>query len=144
MAAELAGLGTVLQIKISGSYVTIPCVQDISWDGYERAMREVTCLTSTSRKFRPAILDFGEVSATIFYDPNDTTHQALVTKLTTPPASPDEFKLIYVDGNTTPANVLFKGYITQFPITGIEIEGSVESQIAIKVTDLVTHTAGTP
>lgn len=144
MAAELAGLGTVLQIKISGSFTTIPCVQSASWDGYERVMRQTACLDSLSFKKRPAILDLGQITVTIFYDPNDTTHQAMMTKFITPPSTPDEFKIIYPDGNTTKANVVLKGYISAFPITGIEVEGTIESQITIDVTDTVTHTAGIP
>jgi hypothetical protein len=144
----LPGKGTLLQIKVSSTYHTIG--QRVSIDGPdpELKMRDTTHLDSTMVTSRPAIPDPGTISGTLLFDPNDTTtnatHASLRAKVYTPPSTPDEFKLVYADGKTTPANDVFLGFITKFKVGGIEVEGSIQAEWEIRITDTFTPSAGAP
>jgi hypothetical protein len=111
-------------------------------------MRDTTHLDSTMVTSRPAIPDPGTISGTLLFDPNDSTttvnHPVIRAKVLTPPSSPDEWKLVYADGKTTPANDVFLGYITKWKVSGIEVEGSLQAEWEIRITDTFTITAGGP
>jgi hypothetical protein len=144
----LPGKGTLLQLKVTSTYYTIG--QRVSIDGPdpELKMRDTTHLDSTMVTSRPAIPDPGTISGTLLFDPNDSTttvnHPVIRAKVLTPPSSPDEWKLVYADGKTTPANDVFLGYITKWKVSGIEVEGSLQAEWEIRITDTFTITAGGP
>jgi hypothetical protein len=50
-------------------------------------------------------------------DPNDATHQLIYTHLTTG-TTLDDFKIVFVDDMTTPANCTFSGFFTKFKVAG--------------------------
>lgn len=143
----LPGKGTILQMK-SGSFVTIG--QRIELDGPDAQlrMRETTHLDSTMAAYRADIPEGGILSGRLFWDPNDSTatvsHQTLRGRVYTPPTTPDEFKLIYNDGFTTPANDDFKGFIKKWKPTGMKSGESLQVEFEIQITDQYTITAGTP
>ena len=138
--AELAGLGTTLQLKIASTFTTVPQCSQIAHNGIEIGEREVTNLLSTMRKRRGTILDPGEISFTMFFDPADTVHLAIITNMLAKTIA--EWKLIFVDGLGTPAHILFNGFVREFPLSGFEIDGSVEAEVMIRITDTFTRVAG--
>lgn len=141
---DLPAQGTLLSLKISTVFTLLG--QRVSLDGPdpELSIRIVTGLDSTSVKKRAGIPNFGKLSGKLFYDPNDTIHIAVRAKVTTPPAAPDEWQMVYADGLTTPASDVFKGFVTKFKPTGIEVNGTLEADFEIDLTDEFVITAGTP
>ena len=141
---DLSSQGTLLQISISSTYTTLG--QRVSLEGVdpELKIRDVTNLDSLSTKKRPGIPDLGKMSGKLYYDPNDATHIYVRARVTSPPAVPDLWKMIYPDGSSAPANDAFSGYVTKFKPTGIEVNGTLEADFEIDVTDNLTITAGDP
>jgi|GEM_PF-3044176 len=135
--------GTSLSIKLSGeTFTEIPQVTSIDAPNPSRAMIPTSHLRTvgyhTKRSSR--LVDSGQVSFTIFYDPNDETHQALFTKFAA--GLPVDFKLVLVDDMTTPANETFSAIISQVEGGGIEIETNQERTFTLDITGGVTRTAG--
>lgn len=141
---DLPAKGTLLQLKIAGTFTTIG--QRVSLDGPDAQLgiRNPTHLDSSYVAKRPTLPDLGKMSGKLLFDPNDTVHPVMRAKVFSPPAAPDDFKLIFADGFTTPASEVFKGYVTKFTPTGIEVEANLEADFEIEITDSYTFTAGTP
>jgi hypothetical protein len=137
--------GTLLQLKITSTFTTIGLRAEIGGMEPELKTRDVTHLDSTYVTKRATLPDLGKLSFKLWFDPNDTvTHTVLRAKIYTPPAAPDEWKLIYNDGDTTPANDDFKGILTKFTVTPGGPMDTVTADCEIELTDLFTPTAGTP
>lgn len=62
-------------------FTTIAQVTDIDGIGTDRNTVETTNLQSTAREYQLTIEDGGEITLTIQYDPDDTTHAGLKTDL---------------------------------------------------------------
>jgi hypothetical protein len=146
---DLPGSGTTLQMKISSTYTTIPGCTDLSWDGYKRGERNTTTLTSTAVVRKPGLTDYGTIKCKCFYDPNDSTHQAIVAKLSqtaaVQSATLEEWKLIYADGFSTPANVTFTGFVSDFSIASGDPEtGTITADLTVTISTVAAITAGAP
>jgi hypothetical protein len=146
---DLPGAGTTLQIKISSTFTTIPGCTDLSWDGFKRGERNATYLTSAAVVRKPGMPDYGSFKCKCFYDPNDTTHIAIVAKLlqsaATQSAALDDFKLIYADGFSTPANVTFSGFVSDFSqATGDPETGTLTADLTVTISSVAAFTAGAP
>jgi uncharacterized membrane protein len=103
----------------------------------EQGTRETTHLgTTTWKTFAGTISDAGEVSATILFDPADSTHAALITAVTT--TVPFIWNIVFND--TGAAVFAFSGILTKFATTGMEVEANLEAEITIKLTGAVTFT----
>ena len=144
MANTLPGEGTLLKMKVSAAFVTIGNRVTIGGPSSEVNKVDKTNLDSTQRSYRPSrIPDAGELELSIFYDPNDTTHQIFPSRVKTP-GTIDDFELIFNDGDTTPAQEAFSGFVSKFEKNGMEVDGNVGADITIVLTTLITATAGTP
>lgn len=140
------GFGTKLSIKISASFTLIGNVISVEGPDPTVGMRETTNLASTARAYRPTLPDYGKAKFTVQYDPDDTTtHSVLDGKITSPPTSPDEFKLEFPTTDTTLPNVDFKGFITGSKLKGMDTKNdTITKEYEIQITDTFTATAGTP
>ena len=139
----LPGLGTNLQMKVSSTFTSIGEIVKIEGPDAVLGLRETTVLSSSAKAYRPTLPDYGKAKFTVHWDPDDSLHLSLLTKITSPVSTPDEFKLIFVDGDTTPANVDFKGFLMSFKLKGMEEKGTLEADLEIQITDVFTPTAGT-
>lgn len=136
--------GTTLSIKIASTFTVIGEVAEINDLAPEVKVREVTTLSSTSVKKRPAIVDFGKLALKVWLDPDDTTHILLRARVYSPIATLDEFKLTYNTGDTTPPFDDFMGFLTKFTTTVGGPMDTVTGAMEIEITDTFTSTAGTP
>lgn len=142
MSNSLAGFDTKLYIKIDSTYTEIPELSQIEHGDFSVSFRNPNTLASRTVVKRPTLVNLGKVSATVFYLPNNSVHQELRDDVLSPPSSPREFRLEYADGMAVPAHVDFKGFVAAFPVSGIEVEGTVESKFEIEVTDDVDFVEG--
>lgn len=127
------GRGTVLQLSVASSYMPIAQVVDITGPGAEIGTREVTNLSSTAAEFYPTILDPGEVTANIFYDPAELTHADLTNLLTTPTTA--SWKIVFP---TTTFVISFGGSLTTFEQNGMDVEGTLGASLTITLTGAIT------
>ena len=141
---DLPGKGTLLKLSISSTFTTIGQRVSLEGPSSKLGIRNPTHLDSTYVAKRPTIPDLGQIKGKLWYDPNDAVHGPLRAKVYSPPTAPDLWKLIYADGDTTPSYDAFSGYLTEFSVTGMEVEGTLEADFTIELTDQYAFTAGTP
>ncbi len=146
---DLPAAGTTLQLEIGYSFVDVPGCTDISIDGFKRGVRTPTLLTSPAVVKKPGMPNFGTLKCKVFYDPNDTTHQDMISRLTetaaVASANLDSWKIIYPDGFATPANWEFDGFISDFSLSATDPEtGTITADMSVEVTDITAFNAGAP
>lgn len=129
--ARLAGKGTLLQIKIDTTWTTIG--QRVSLSGPNRTVGtdDMTNLDSTRVEYRPTLLDNGDLSGTLQYDPADATHQVL-EDLMDDPAERD-WRLVLSNGYYYE---ITDGFLTAFNVTGMEATGHVTADFTIQNGDI--------
>jgi hypothetical protein len=145
---DIPGAGSKLSMEVGYASVEIPGVSEINWDGFKRGMRTPTPLSATAAVKKPGMPDFGQLKTKCFFDPNDSTHQAIRDSLTASAASKsanlDSFTLAYADGFATPAHVLITGFVADFSHASGDAEtGTWAADLTIEVVTAV-FTAGAP
>lgn len=144
MSNTIAGEGTLLQFKNS-TFVTVGRVEEI--DGPEGKVTSVkkTHTASTIQEYRPGKKpDMGTLTFKFQLDPADTVHAILKGRVDTP-GTVDDWKLIYNDGQTTPASSTFSGFVTKYKQTGMGAdEKNLMGELEVQLTTVTTFVAGTP
>jgi Lambda phage tail tube protein, TTP len=137
---ERLALQTLLKIGDGATptegFTTVLDVMDLSAPGISLDTEELTNHSQTDfyRKFGGTLLDAGEVSATVLYDPANATHVALVTDIQ---ARTLRNFLMEFPGATTNARWSFSGFITQFqPET--PTDAHLKASITIKITGSIS------
>jgi len=133
------GQGTVLKATISASLTAIAQVLEVEGPEATQGTKETTNLGSTVKTFRAQLPDMGTVSASIQYDPADTTHQFLTTAINTWPQPAVVWNVLFnTVGGTDKA--AFSALLTKFAPKGMNSEDNLEADIEIKITGIVTWT----
>lgn len=147
MAKKYLSKGTTLAwMTGTPTPVFTTIAQRVSLEGpsAELAFAKTTDLDSTFVEKRPTIPDLGTMGGTLYFDPDDVNQAALRAQVTAPPAVAQQFKLVYPTGDTTLPCDVFNGYVKSFTPTNIEREGYLQAKFEIELTDVMTHTTGTP
>jgi hypothetical protein len=144
MATHTPGEGTTLGYSTTnGSYTTLANVTKIKPPGGKVPEVSTTYLGSSNKTFRPGkIPEAGEVTLSLNRDTTSAGHILLRTLVGTPAVY--FFKVIYNDGQTTPANDIFQGFITALEPGDVEDETNLTDDVTIRITGAVTFSAGTP
>tara|TARA_Y100000361_G_scaffold37821_1_gene32377 strand:- start:12808 stop:13236 length:429 start_codon:yes stop_codon:yes gene_type:complete len=140
MAEKAYGLTFSYQHGVDSTYDSLGSITDLSPPSVTKDTIEVTSHGDSGiRKYIGGLVDFGEVSITVNYDPDDTAHTNFRTLAETPndvaDATNTGFKITYAD---TGATVLtFNGIVTGFEQEA-PIDGQLSATITIKVSGAVT------
>lgn len=136
MANKTLGKGGSLELSISSSFTAIAQVTKVHAPRKKMGQVETTDLGSTSRTFLATILDSGEVSFSINYDPDDSTHAQLNTSCDAGTMEAWKVKM-----PATPASIFaFSGFITEFSPGDMTVDGLQTADLTIKVSGAVTIT----
>jgi hypothetical protein len=143
MAADLPGLGTKLQCKpvSSAAYVDIAQIVSIEAGGIDAGQRNPTTLDSTLVEKKPIILDAGELTVEVNWDPNDSVHRYLYSACTAKSVA-QPFKLIWNDGNATGAMLEVAGYVQTIEFGGLGVEDTATAKVTIPLTALTSFASG--
>jgi hypothetical protein len=149
---DLPSAGTTLSMWLESydtAFEVIPGTTDISWEGLKRGVRNATPLSALMVVKRPGMPDPGQLKGKVFYDPNEPTHQHIMSRIleSAPDASAqvDKFQIEYADGFTTPANVQFQGFFSEFSQSFTDPEtGTATADMTIEVTDILAINGGSP
>jgi hypothetical protein len=135
MSTVIPALGTTLSInKATTVYTEISEILSIETTS-EVGSADTTNLSSEIKTSRPTLLDPGEVSYEINYDPNDADH-IYVRDLMSAPA----IKSWRITFPTTPATTAtFDGYLTGFDESAGGPEDNLTASIKIKRNSVVTY-----
>ena len=141
--AVVRGEGTLLAVDIAGSTTFVTVAQRVTITGpkMEVASIETSNLDSIVKTFRPsAVPDPGTIDMECYFDPDDTTHQAIRALMGLPLATAStalpNWRLTLTDG--TPVTATFKGFPTSFELNGMEIEGNLGANISVKISGAIT------
>lgn len=138
--AEYTGFAGTFKTEISAVYTTVAQVRDINGPNMSRDMVEVTSRDSTgqAKEFLAGLLDNGEVTFDLVYDPDSTTHSAsatggLITLLAA--GTQNNFRVSFADSTATTAT--FAGLVQQFQPT-MPLNGAQTASVTIKVSGQIT------
>ena len=134
------GQGTKLQLSIASTFTTIAQRVELTGPTSEVGTAETTHLDSTVKTYRGTILDNGEMSGRIWWDPQDPTHVAMYALLTAVPPAPGAFKLQLTDAAQTIMS--FSAVLSKFEANGMTTEENLAADFTAKITGavVVTHT----
>lgn len=133
------GLGTLLKLTIASVLTTVANRVSLDGPSMEMGTAETTTLDSTVKTFRPTILDNGEISGSLYFDPQDPTHVAVKALLTASPPAAAVWNLIFADG-THLTTYSFSGILTKLEPNGMEVESNLGADFSIKVSGAITET----
>lgn len=134
--AIVPGEGTELKLSISSTLTTIAQLVSIDPAEKTRPAIDTSDLASTARTFRAGMLDNGELSGVLHYDPGVVTHAALTTSIDA--GTLETWELIFNDAGD--AKYGFSAFLTKFKPTGTEIDGNLGAEFAIKISGAVVIT----
>jgi hypothetical protein len=117
MAGKVAQ-GTILSRETSlgsGVFVTIANVK--SWDGpsAQNSELEVTSLQSTAKEFEGGLIDYGELSLDLNFDPNNATHQQMFADQEASPPTKTGWRITFVNPTI---NYTWTAFVKEFSISG--------------------------
>lgn len=138
--AKYTGFAATFKTEISAVYTTVAQVRDISGPSMQRDTVEVTNRDSSgqAKEYLAGLLDNGEVTFDLVYDPDQTTHSAsasggLITLLAA--GTLNNFRVTFAD--STPATATFAGLVTQFQPT-LPLNGAQTASVTIKISSTIT------
>jgi len=137
--AVYAGQGTVLKATIASTLTAIAQVLEMEGPGIQVGTKETTNLASSIKTYRGQLPDPGTLTATIQYDPADTTHQFLASQVLLWPQPAIAWAMVFpVAAGTHEAT--FNAVLTKFAPKGFNEEDNIEADIELQLTGAVTFT----
>ena len=132
---KVPGRGTLLSLWIASAYVLVGQRLELDGPDMSTEMIDDTDLDGTQVSYFAGIPDVGKFSIKLFFNPNNTTHQAIQTLALTVQTAPSQWKLAWNDGSTTtPANFVFYAYLSKFKPTGMKQGEMLQAEIELQVT----------
>jgi hypothetical protein len=101
MATFYSTAGVNFKLYITSAYVLVPGIESIDGPGGDKAEIDVTALSDTAAVKVTGFPDYGTMTLNGFYDPDDTTQEALRAKCVTANATGDIQLLFPNSGATT-------------------------------------------
>lgn len=142
-ANVIPGEGSYLQVAISSTQTTIAQIYEV--DGPEILVEAIdkTALNSGLIITRPSKFpEPDKVSFKIWYDPNDTVTQELITTDIQAPGTIEAFQIVFNDSHGTHAMATFSGFFTSFKLNGMKVKSNIGADVEIKLTTILTITVG--
>ncbi len=137
MSLAALSRGSVLQLKISGVYTTIPECGDITFPGPNREEIDVTSQDSPSgsKEFLAGDIDYGEISVEVNYVAGNAVHQALLALASSASQTAQDWKILYLSGTKS---CTFSGWVKGF-IPTAPVSGVFKSTLTIRCTGAPTY-----
>lgn len=134
--AVTSGFPVVLQRSISSVYTTIANGRDLQGPSGSKTMIDTTTKSSTARTrtFIPGLIDEGEISLNIVYNPDEPTTVQLITDFQSSSTTAADWKIL-VDTDDT---CTFSGYVSGFSPSA-PMDDVQTADITIKVTGVATR-----
>lgn len=131
MAGKVAQ-GTIISRETvlgSGSFVAIADVKSWSGPTTENPEIDVTTLQSTAKEFVGGLVDFGELSLELNFDPNKTSHQQLFADMEASPPTITGWRITFVNPTQ---NYTWSAFVKGFSISG-EVDGVIAGSLTLRL-----------
>ncbi|MBI1347111.1 hypothetical protein GC163_12575 [bacterium] len=133
--ADLAIKGMSIACEFSsGTYTNIANIENFSGPNPEIDMFEVAYLGDSYVTKKPTVINSGQLTLTIGYDPDNTTHQNLRTNFVA--GTVKSFRVSFTDN--TPTTFTFDGFVKSFSITGGTSRDQNKAEVVIEITGSIT------
>lgn len=131
MAGKVAQ-GTVLSRETSlgsASFTTIANVK--SWNGpsTENPEIDVTTLQSTAKEYVGGLVDFGDLTLQLNFDPNNATHQQVLADMEASPPTVTGWRITFVNPTI---NYTWSAFVKAFSISG-EVDGVITGALTLRL-----------
>jgi hypothetical protein len=143
-ASVQPGEGTLLQVSISASFVTVAQVYEV--DGPTMLVEAIdrTALNTGLILKRPSKFpEPDKVSLKVWFDPSDNHTQLLFTGDANVPGTIEIYQLKINDQYTTHALIGFSAFLTSFKLNGMKVKSNLGADIELQLTSLIDFTPGT-
>lgn len=127
-----------LQLGDGGSpevFTLIPECRNIRGPQATKAEVDVTSLDSDAREFIAGLADFGQLTATMNWRPQDAIHKALRALFVS--GAVRNFRLVFADVSTTRLD--FAAFVMEFPLS-LEVDAPVQADLTLRITGNPTMT----
>lgn len=123
--------GTTLGVDLTtpGTYELVGNLLNITGPESEVGSVETTVLTSTRKTYRFTLIDPGEISCEMDFDPTDATHQALAELQDAPAVH--SWQITYATSPPTTATV--DGFLLKFQPNAGGVEENLTATLTIKL-----------
>jgi hypothetical protein len=124
--------GTLLQRESSlgsASFTTIANVKSWSGPSTENPEIDVTSLTSTAKEFIGGLIDYGELSLELHFDPNNATHQQLFSDMEASPPTVTGWRIQF---QTPTINFYWSAFVKTFSISG-EVDSAISGSLTLRL-----------
>lgn len=137
MSTRIATKGDKIQLSIASVYTDIPGMKSIRGPSPRVQSFDGTALDSGVGMEHKVTgyTDGGTVSCTLFFDPANSVHKALLAIATTPAIS--AWKRIFSDSGTT--TWPFNGICTSPPAPSADVNGALMADFEITLDGIVTY-----
>jgi hypothetical protein len=131
MAGKLAQ-GTVLSRESSlgsGSFTAIANVRSFSGPSTENAEVDVTTLASTAKEFEGGLIDYGDLTLELNFDPNNATHQQCFTDQEANPPTKTGWRITFINPTI---NFTWTAFVKSFSLSG-EVDGVLQGTMTLRL-----------
>jgi len=131
MAGKVAQ-GTILSRETSlgsASFTTVANVKSWSGPSTENPEIDVTTLLSTAKEFVGGLVDFGELTMELNFDPNNATHQQLFADMEASPPTVTGWRITFVSPTI---NFTWSAFVKSFSISG-EVDGVIAGSLSLRL-----------
>ncbi len=131
MAGKVAQ-GTVISRESSLGSGSFTAVADVrSWSGptTENPEIDTTTLSSTAKEFVGGLVDFGELSLELNFDPNKASHQQLFADMEASPPTVTGWRITFVSPTQ---NYTWSAFVKGFSISG-EVDGVIQGSLTLRL-----------
>ncbi|HEY1603850.1 MAG TPA: hypothetical protein VGG64_29885 [Pirellulales bacterium] len=134
--AKVKGKGTLLQVKISGTYTTVAQRTEVMMPQPKRNAIEATGLDDEAEDSFKGILRGGSLPLKCWYDPNDSTHEYLENSFYTDDNADELFQVVLQSSPTKTKQ--FTGWIEDWKPGTAKIDNLLELDLTIRITGAPT------
>lgn len=131
MAGKVAQ-GTILSRETSlgsGSFTTAANVRSWSGPSTENPEIDVTSLQSTAKEFVGGLVDYGELTLELNFDPNNATHQQMFADMEASPPTVTGWRITFVNPTI---NYTWSAFVKSFSISG-EVDGVIQGSLTLRL-----------
>lgn len=129
--------GTVIQVNINGNFTTIPKIDGFTIQTAGKPTLDSTGLEDSAKTKVTGLPDNGTASATVHFDPRDSTHAYLFTRGQT--ANTEEMMKIILPFSAAKNVVTFNASVQNMGMT-LEKDATVKAPISFELSGAITFT----
>ncbi len=132
--------GTVISRESSlgsGTFVPIANVKSFDGPSMENPEIDVTTLSSTAKEFVGGLIDYGELSMEVNFDPENTSHQQALADMEASPPTVTGWRISFANPTR---HYTWPAFVKSFPISGA-VDGVYGGNLTLRLAGARTVSA---